>query len=128
MARPSTCRSTVLLVLIALAPVGQHGFVAAPCSALRVRSYLRPSGTVKTRVPRKARVKLKRLGHWSRDFLLPQAGANQHWPYGLLDDENFEFYARKLDGDFFADVKNSSVFLQALEQDASEKPWGQMPI
>ena len=40
--------------------------------------------------------------------MLPEVGANQHWPYGLVDaDGKSEFYARQLDGDFFADVKNS---------------------
>ena len=53
--------------------------------------------------------------------MLPEVGANQHWPYGLVDAEGSEFYARQLDGNFFADVKNSSFFLQALEEDAREK-------
>ena len=48
-------------------------------------------------------------------------GANQHWPYGLVDAEVSEFYARQLDGNFFADVKNSDLFLQALKEDAGEK-------
>ena len=48
-------------------------------------------------------------------------GANQHWPYGLVDAEGSEFYARQLDGNFFADVKNSDLFLQALKEDAGEK-------
>ena len=48
-------------------------------------------------------------------------GANRPWPYGLVDAEGSEFYARQLDGNFFADVKNSSFFLQALEEDAREK-------
>ena len=52
-------------------------------------------------------------------MLLPEVGANQHWPYGLVGDE--KSYARQLDGDFFADVKNSSFFLQALKEDAEEK-------
>ena len=54
-------------------------------------------------------------------MLLPEVGANQHWPYGLVDAEGSEFYARQLDGNFFADVKNGSLFLQALEEDAEEK-------
>ena len=54
-------------------------------------------------------------------LLLPEVGANQHWPYGLVDAEGSEFYARQLDGNFFADVKNGSLFLQALEEDAREK-------
>ena len=54
-------------------------------------------------------------------LLLPEVGANQHWPYGLVDAEGSEFYARQLDGNFFADVKNSSFFLQALKEDAREK-------
>ena len=54
-------------------------------------------------------------------FLLPEVGANQHWPYGLVDAEGSKFYARQLNGDFFADVKNSSFFLQALKEDAREK-------
>ena len=57
-------------------------------------------------------------------LLLPEVGANQHWPYGLVDaegSEGSEFYARQLDGNFFADVKNGSLFLQALEEDAREK-------
>ena len=53
--------------------------------------------------------------------MLPEVGANQHWPYGLVGDEKSEFYARQLDGDFFADVKNSDLFLQALKEDAGEK-------
>ena len=53
--------------------------------------------------------------------MLPEVGANQHWPYGLVDAEGSEFYARQLDGNFFADVKNSSFFLQTLEEDAREK-------
>ena len=53
--------------------------------------------------------------------MLPEVGANQHWPYGLVDAEGSEFYARQLDGNFFADVKNGSLFLQALEEDAREK-------
>ncbi|CAE7550811.1 unnamed protein product, partial [Symbiodinium pilosum] len=48
-------------------------------------------------------------------------GANQHWPYGLVDAEGSEFYARQLDGNFFADVKNSDLFVQALTEDAGEK-------
>ena len=54
-------------------------------------------------------------------LLLPEVGANQHWPYGLVDAEGSKFYARQLNGDFFADVKNSSFFLQALKEDAREK-------
>ena len=54
-------------------------------------------------------------------LLLPEVGANRPWPYGLVDAEGSEFYARQLDGNFFADVKNSSFFLQALEEDAREK-------
>ena len=38
-----------------------------------------------------------------------------------MDNEGCEFYARKGEGDFFADVKNNSLFLQALEEDAREK-------
>ena len=53
--------------------------------------------------------------------MLPEVGANQHWPYGLVDAEGSEFYARQLDGNFFADVKNSSFFLKALKEDAGEK-------
>ena len=56
--------------------------------------------------------------------MLPEVGANQHWPYGLVGDEKSEFYARQLDGDFFADVKNSDLFLQALKEDAGEKQVG----
>jgi len=56
--------------------------------------------------------------------VLPEVGANQHWPYGLVGDEKSEFYARQLDGDFFADVKNSDLFLQALKEDAGEKQVG----
>eukprot|EP00439_Symbiodinium_sp_Y106_P008644 s911_g1.t1 len=48
-----------------------------------------------------------------------QVGANQHWPYGLVGDE--KSYARQVDGNFFADVKNSSFFLKALKEDAGEK-------
>ena len=70
---------------------------------------------------RQRKVKLKGLGHWSRDFIFPEVGANQHWPYGLVDAEGSEFYARQLDGNFFADVKNSDLFLQALKEDAGEK-------
>ena len=40
-------------------------------------------------------------------------------PYGLVGDE--KSYGRQLDGDFFADVKNSDLFLQALKEDAEEK-------
>ena len=54
-------------------------------------------------------------------LLLPEVGANQHWPYGLVDVEGSEFYARQLDGNFFADVKNGSLFLQAWKEDAREK-------
>ena len=54
-------------------------------------------------------------------LLLPEVGANQHWPYGLVDAEGSKFYARQLNGDFFSDVKNSSFFLQALREDAQEK-------
>ena len=54
-------------------------------------------------------------------MLLPEVGANRPWPYGLVDAEGSEFYARQLDGNFFVDVKNSSFFLQALEEDAREK-------
>eukprot|EP00439_Symbiodinium_sp_Y106_P044525 s4130_g5.t1 len=53
--------------------------------------------------------------------VLRQVGANQHWPYGLVDVEGSEFYARQLDGNFFADVKNGSLFLQAWKEDAREK-------
>eukprot|EP00439_Symbiodinium_sp_Y106_P006175 s3475_g1.t1 len=98
MVHPNTRRSTALLVLVALA----HSFVVAPFSALRVQSSLRPSGIVKT-------------------YVLRKVGANQHWPYGLVGDEKSEFYAHQLDGDFFADVKNSDLFLQALKEDAGEK-------
>ena len=52
-------------------------------------------------------------------LLLPEVGANQHWPYGLVGDE--KSYARQVDGNFFADVKNSSFFLKALKEDAGEK-------
>ncbi|CAE7503214.1 unnamed protein product, partial [Symbiodinium pilosum] len=45
--------------------------------------------------------------------------ADEPWPYGLVGDE--KSYARQLDGNFFADVKNGSLFLQALEEDAREK-------
>ena len=51
--------------------------------------------------------------------MLPEVGANQHWPYGLVGDE--KSYARQVDGNFFADVKNSSFFLKALKEDAGEK-------
>ena len=54
-------------------------------------------------------------------LLLPEVGANRPWPYGLVDAEGSEFYARQLDGNFFADVKNSSFLIQALEEDAREK-------
>eukprot|EP00439_Symbiodinium_sp_Y106_P000320 s14644_g1.t1 len=102
MVHPNTRRSTALLVLVALAHVAHHSFVVAPFPALRVQSSSRRSGIVKTRVLRKV-------------------GANQHWPYGLVDAEGSEFYARQLDGNFFADVKNSDLFLQALKEDAGEK-------
>ena len=52
-------------------------------------------------------------------LLLPEVGADQHWPYGLVGDE--KSYARQVDGNFFADVKNSSFFLKALKEDAGEK-------
>ena len=52
-------------------------------------------------------------------LLLPEVGANQHWPYGLVGDE--KSYARQVDGNFLADVKNSSFFLKALKEDAGEK-------
>ena len=52
-------------------------------------------------------------------LLLPEVGANQHWPYGLVGDE--KSYARQVDSNFFADVKNSSFFLKALKEDAGEK-------
>ncbi|CAE7248974.1 unnamed protein product [Symbiodinium sp. CCMP2592] len=101
MVHPNTRCSTALLVLVALAHVVHHNFVAAPFPALRVQTSLRRSSIVKTCVLRKV-------------------GANQHWPYGLVDAQSSDFYARKLDGDFFADVKNSDLFLQALKEDAGE--------
>ena len=52
-------------------------------------------------------------------FLFPEVVADEPWPYGLVGDE--KSYARQLDGNFFADVKNGSLFLQALEEDAREK-------
>mmetsp|Transcript_22488 Transcript_22488/g.46363 ORF Transcript_22488/g.46363 Transcript_22488/m.46363 type:complete len:505 (+) Transcript_22488:36-1550(+) len=100
MVHPNTRRSTALLVLVALAHVAHHSFVVAPFPALRVHCSVRPSGITKTRV-------------------LRQVGANQHWPYGLVGDE--KSYARQVDGNFFADVKNSSFFLKALKEDAGEK-------
>ena len=54
-------------------------------------------------------------------LLLPEVGANRPWPYGLVDAEGSKFYARQLNGDFFADVKDDSLFRQALETDAWEK-------
>ena len=53
--------------------------------------------------------------------MFPEVVADEPWPYGLVGDEKSEFYARQLDGDFFADVKNSSFFLEVLEADAREK-------
>ena len=53
--------------------------------------------------------------------MFPEVVADEPWPYGLVGDEKSEFYAGQLDGDFFADVKNSSFFLEVLEVDAREK-------
>eukprot|EP00439_Symbiodinium_sp_Y106_P074798 s910_g14.t1 len=96
-------------------------FVVAPFSALRVHCSVRPSGITKTRV-------LRQVGanqHWPYGLVgdeksyARQVGANQHWPYGLVGDE--KSYARQVDGNFFADVKNSSFFLKVLKEDAGEK-------
>ncbi|CAE7214886.1 unnamed protein product [Symbiodinium sp. CCMP2592] len=100
MVHPNTRRSTALLVLVALAHVVHHSFVVAPLPALPVHCSVRPSGITKT-------------------LVLRQVGANQHWPYGLVGDE--KSYARQVDGNFFADVKNSSFFLKALKEDARDK-------
>ena len=54
-------------------------------------------------------------------FVFLEVGADQHWPYGLVDDEDSEFQGRKLEGDFFAGVKNSRLFLRASEQDADAR-------
>ena len=51
--------------------------------------------------------------------MCPEVVADEPWPYGLVGDE--KSYARQLDGDFFADVKNSDHFLQALKEEAEEK-------
>ena len=53
-------------------------------------------------------------------LLLPEVGANQPWPYGLVGDEKSKFYARQLDGDFFADVKNRRAFSFKL---CRKMPW-----
>ena len=54
MVHPNTRRSTALLVLVALAHVVHHSCVVAPFPALRVHCSVRPSGSTKTRVLRKA--------------------------------------------------------------------------
>ena len=95
-----------------LLPFRHFGF-RAPCAVLALSR--------RVCCARQRRVKLKGLGHGSRDFLFPEVVADEPWPYGLVGDEKSEFYARQLDGDFFADVKNSDLFLQALQEDAEEK-------
>ena len=95
-----------------LLPFRHFGF-RAPCAVLALSR--------RACCARQRRVKLKGLGHGSRDFLFPEVVADEPWPYGLVGDEKSEFYARQLDGDFFADVKNSDLFLQALQEDAEEK-------
>ena len=95
-----------------LLPFRHFGF-RAPCAVLALSR--------RACCARQRRVKLKGLGHGSRDFLFPEVVGDEPWPYGLVGDEKSEFYARQLDGDFFADVKNSDLFLQALQEDAEEK-------
>ena len=95
-----------------LLPFRHFGF-RAPCAVLALSR--------RVCCARQRRVKLKGLGHGSRDFLFPEVVADEPWPYGLVGDEKSQFYARQLDGDFFADVKNSDLFLQALQEDAEEK-------
>ncbi|CAE7478120.1 unnamed protein product, partial [Symbiodinium sp. CCMP2456] len=45
----------------------------------------------------------------------------QPWSYGLVGEKGSDLYARKLDGNFFCDMNNASLFLQALDADARDK-------
>ena len=42
-------------------------------------------------------------------------------PYGLVGDMKSDYYQRHLDADFIKAMKNSSLFMQAAQEDAKEK-------
>lgn len=75
---------------------------------------------------------------WTRAFIDPQnahrvllSGSIRHaqvkaeeggWcPYGLVGDMKSDYYQRHLDADFIKAMKNSSLFMQAAQEDAKEK-------
>eukprot|EP00439_Symbiodinium_sp_Y106_P011970 s5921_g1.t2 len=113
---PETAVNTLMTIInINQAPPLPPGVPAAP----EDQAVLEQVREVMIQATAAAPVTMNTATNQAVTRVLRQVGANQHWPYGLVGDE--KSYARQVDGNFFADVKNSDLFLQALKEDAGEK-------